>query len=260
MPVFASTPSPVSALPVVVANGPTGPSGGPTGATGRTGPTGPTAPAFTGATGPTGPIGPIGATSTVTGPTGLVGPPGSSIVGPTGSQGPVGATGPTGRTGPTGATSTVTGPTGPSGPIGTGPTGSTGASGPTGPSPGSTGPTGATGSTGATGPIDIPQNSQSLNYTTVLSDDGKHILHPTADVTSRTFTIDSNANVAYALGATITFVCQHGAGTVNIAITSDTMRLAGSGVTGTRTLVADGIATALKIATTEWIISGTGLT
>jgi hypothetical protein len=106
----------------------------------------------------------------------------------------------------------------------------------------------------------IPQNSQSTAYTTVLEDKGKHILHPSADTTARTFTIDSNANVAYPLGTAITFVNQNAAGVLTIAITSDTMRLAGAGSTGNRTLAANGIATALKVATTEWIISGTNLT
>jgi hypothetical protein len=104
----------------------------------------------------------------------------------------------------------------------------------------------------------IPQNSKSVAYTTVLSDIGKHILHPTSDNNARTFTIDSNANVAYPIGTAITFVNQiH---TVTIAITSDTMTLAGAGTTGSRTLAASGIATALKVSTTGWIISGTGLT
>lgn len=106
----------------------------------------------------------------------------------------------------------------------------------------------------------IRQNSQSAAYTTVLTDSGKHLLHPSADTTARTFTIDSNANVAYSIGTAITFVNQHSAGVITIAITSDTMRLAGAGTTGSRTLAADGIATALKITSTEWIISGTGLT
>jgi hypothetical protein len=106
----------------------------------------------------------------------------------------------------------------------------------------------------------IPQNSNSADYTTVLTDGEKHILHPAADTTARTFTIDSNANVAYPVGTAITFVNQHGGGVITIAITSDTMRLAGAGTTGNRTLAEDGIATALKIVTTEWIISGTGLT
>lgn len=106
----------------------------------------------------------------------------------------------------------------------------------------------------------LPQNSQSAAYTTVLADAGKHILHPSADTTARTFTIDSNANVAYPIGTAITFINQNGAGTVTIAITSDTMRLAGAGTTGSRSLAANGIATAIKLTSTEWIISGVNLT
>lgn len=108
--------------------------------------------------------------------------------------------------------------------------------------------------------IGITQNSKSAAYTTVLADAGKHILHPSADTTARVFTIDSNANVAYPIGTVITFVNQASAGVVTISITSDTMRLAGPGTTGSRTLAANGIATALKLTSTEWIISGTGLT
>ena len=107
----------------------------------------------------------------------------------------------------------------------------------------------------------ITQNSKSAAYTTVLSDAGKHIFHPAADVTARIFTIDSNANVAYPVGTAITFVNQSGAGVITIAITSDTMRLAGVGTTGSRTLTAPAMATALKITSTEWLISGSpGLT
>lgn len=106
----------------------------------------------------------------------------------------------------------------------------------------------------------IPQNIQSAAYTTVLSDAGKAIYHPAADTTARTFTIDSNANVAYAVGTCINFINEHGAGVITIAITSDTMRLAGTGATGSRTLAADGVATAYKMTSTSWLITGTGLT
>ena len=101
------------------------------------------------------------------------------------------------------------------------------------------------------------QNSQSAAYTTVLADAERHILHPVADNNPRTFTIDSNANVAYPIGTSITFVNE--INTLTIAITSDTMTLAGAGTTGSRTLAASGIATALKVAATKWIISGVGL-
>ena len=75
----------------------------------------------------------------------------------------------------------------------------------------------------------IPQNSKSAVYTTVLTDGEKHIFHPSADTTARTWTIDSNANVAHPIGTALTFINQNGAGVITIAITSDTMRLAGSG-------------------------------
>jgi hypothetical protein len=113
--------------------------------------------------------------------------------------------------------------------------------------------------TDAVGFRTIPQNSQSGAYTTVAADSGKHLLHPSADTTVRTFTIDSNANVAYPVGTAITFVNQTAA-VVSIAITSDTLTLAGTTTTGTRSLAQNGVATALKVTATEWIISGTGLT
>lgn len=106
----------------------------------------------------------------------------------------------------------------------------------------------------------IPQNSQSAAYTLVLSDSGKHILHPSADTTARTFTIPANSAVAFPVGTAITFVNQASAGALTIAIDTDTMRLAGQGTTGSRTLAANGVATAIKLTATEWIISGTGLT
>ena len=108
--------------------------------------------------------------------------------------------------------------------------------------------------------VGVPQNSQSTAYTLVLADANKHILHPSADTTARTMTIPANSSVAYPVGTTLTFVNQNAAGVMTIAITTDTMRLAGAGTTGSRTLAANGIATALKLTSTEWIINGTGLT
>ena len=114
--------------------------------------------------------------------------------------------------------------------------------------------------TDAVGFRNIPQNSQSAAYTCVLSDAGKHIYHPSADTTARTFTIPANASVAYPLGTAITFINDTSAGVVTIAITTDTLVFAGAGTTGSRTLAANGMATAIKIGTTRWMISGTGLT
>lgn len=104
----------------------------------------------------------------------------------------------------------------------------------------------------------VPQNSQSAAYTLVLSDAGKHILHPSSDNNARTFTIPANSSVAYPIGTAITFVNQ--INTVTIAITSDTMTLYPAGTTGSRTLAANGLATATKVGTTSWVITGVGLT
>lgn len=105
----------------------------------------------------------------------------------------------------------------------------------------------------------INVQSKSAAYTAVLSDKGSCLYHPSSDVTPRTFTIPANSSVAYAVGTTLSFV-NLSAGNVTIAITTDTMYLAGTGTTGSRTLAQYGTATALKVASTTWIISGVGLT
>ncbi len=114
--------------------------------------------------------------------------------------------------------------------------------------------------TDAVGFRNTPINSQSAAYTLVLTDSGKTILHPSADTSARTFTIPANGSVAYPLGTVLTFVNQNGAGVVTIAITTDTMRLSPAGTTGSRTLAANGVATCVKLTSTEWIITGSGLT
>ncbi len=110
------------------------------------------------------------------------------------------------------------------------------------------------------GYLGVPQNSQSADYTLVLTDSGKQIYHPSADTTPRAWTIPANASVEYPVGTAITFVNDTSAGDITIAVASDTLVLSGAGTTGARTLAANGIATALKITATRWMISGSGLT
>lgn len=101
--------------------------------------------------------------------------------------------------------------------------------------------------------------SKSAAYTTTASDANGAILHPTSDNNARTFTIDSNTNVPYPVGTTITFVNQ--INTVTISITSDTLTLQGANTTGPGTLAAGNTCTAVKVTTTAWIITGSsGLT
>ena len=113
--------------------------------------------------------------------------------------------------------------------------------------------------TDAVGFRNVPVNSQSAAYTLVLADSGKIILHPSSDANARTFTIPANSSVAYPIGTAITFINMTSQ-VVTIAITTDTMYLSSAGTTGSRSLAQYGAATAIKITSTNWIISGNGLT
>jgi len=113
--------------------------------------------------------------------------------------------------------------------------------------------------TDAVGFRNIPQNSQSAAYTLVLADAGKHIFHPVGDNNARTFTIPANSSVAYPIGTALTFI-NMAVANVTIAITTDTLVLSSAGTTGSRTLATNGSATCIKITSTSWLISGSGLT
>jgi hypothetical protein len=110
------------------------------------------------------------------------------------------------------------------------------------------------------GYLNVPVNTQDTGpYTTVLTDSGKFIFHPSTDANARTYTIAANSSVAYPVGTVLTFI-NMAAQVVTIAITSDTMYLTGTGITGSRSLAQYGMATAIKMTTTTWLISGSGLT
>lgn len=111
--------------------------------------------------------------------------------------------------------------------------------------------------TNSVGFRNIPQNAQTGSYTLTLTDAGKHIYRTSG--TTATWTIPANSSVAYPIGTAITFINMT-ATAVSIAITSDTMYLSPAGTTGTRTLALYGSATAIKIESTIWLISGSGLT
>ena len=116
----------------------------------------------------------------------------------------------------------------------------------------------ATNNASSVGYTGMPANSQTAAYTLVAADAGKHIIHPSSDNNARTFTIPANSSVAFPVGTVVTFV--NAVNTLTIAITTDTMTLAGTTTTGSRTLAANGIATAIKIGSTNWLIAGPGLT
>jgi hypothetical protein len=107
------------------------------------------------------------------------------------------------------------------------------------------------------GYLGIPASAVTTTATLTIADAGEHIYLTS---TGQTITIPANASVAYPVGTTLTFIAGPSATTATIAITTDTMYLAGTGTTGSRTLAAHGMATAVKVAATTWYINGTGLT
>jgi hypothetical protein len=112
--------------------------------------------------------------------------------------------------------------------------------------------------TNSVGFLTIPQDAQTGSYTLTLADTGKHIYHASGSAAA-TYTIPANGTVAFATGAAVTFI-NMSANNVSIAITTDTLYLSPAGTTGTRTLAQYGVATAVKITSTSWLISGLGLT
>jgi plastocyanin len=109
------------------------------------------------------------------------------------------------------------------------------------------------------GYLNIPQNSQSAAYVLTLADSGKHVFHPSTDANARTYTIPANSSVAYPIGTALAFINMTSQ-VVTIAIDTDTMYLSGTGTTGPRSLAQYGSASAIKITSTSWLISGSGLT
>lgn len=133
--------------------------------------------------------------------------------------------------------------------------------------PGTATPTAPSGTTSGTvttsasvaGYMGMPQ---AATTTGALALDASHAGKHVYSTATRTVTIPANSAVAYEIGTTISFIAASGA-TVTIAITTDTLLLAGTGAGGagtSRTLAAHGMATAVKVASTTWYISGNGLT
>jgi len=112
--------------------------------------------------------------------------------------------------------------------------------------------------TNSVGFLAIPQDAQTGNYTLTLADTGKHVYHASG-AAAATYTIPANATVSFVTGAAVTFI-NMSANAVSLAITSDTLYWSPTGGTGTRTLAQYGVATAVKITGTSWIVSGNGLT
>lgn len=107
------------------------------------------------------------------------------------------------------------------------------------------------------GYLNIPQVLLSADHTLVIADRGCHLYHPASDDSPRTWTIPANSSVAFPVGSAVTFINDQNA--ITIAINTDVLVWAEDGSTGSRTLAESGIATAVKVTSTRWIVSGTGL-
>lgn len=106
------------------------------------------------------------------------------------------------------------------------------------------------------GYLEVPSNVQTANYPAVLADSGKAII---MNGTTLTATIPVNGTVPYPIGAVLTFInINSSALSIDIAV-GGTLYLVATTSTGTRTLSENGLATAIKVGTDTWIISGAGL-
>lgn len=106
----------------------------------------------------------------------------------------------------------------------------------------------------------IPHKEISADYTFILSDAGKRIIHPGTDVSARAWTIPPNSSVAVPVGSIISIGVRNGAGTITLTQGSGvTLRRAGTGTTGNVALAANAWVSFEKVATDEWYIYGTGL-
>jgi hypothetical protein len=103
----------------------------------------------------------------------------------------------------------------------------------------------------AGGAVSFPQNSQSADYTLVLSDAGKHIFQPASDTAIRSFTIPANSSVAFPIGTVILFTVEKNAPGIRVKINSDTLTL-GNGLTGTANVAQNNSLMAIKVGSTKW--------
>lgn len=106
----------------------------------------------------------------------------------------------------------------------------------------------------------VPPVMVSSSKTFGLNDLYRLQVHPSSDPTARLWTIPSNLVVPFAPSTVIPFINQIGAGVLTIGISTDTLRLLGTGATGARTVQSGGGGVLIKTTANEWYITGTGVT
>ena len=98
---------------------------------------------------------------------------------------------------------------------------------------------------------DIPQNAKSSAYVLVIGDAGKHI-----SISSGGVTVNSGI---FSAGDAVSIYNNSSSGQTITQGSSVTLRLAGVGTAGNKTLAAYGLATVLCIASNEFVVAGTGV-
>jgi hypothetical protein len=100
----------------------------------------------------------------------------------------------------------------------------------------------------------IPSRPKTSAHVLALADVGECI-----DITTGGVTVPPNATVAFAVGDTISIYNNSGSSQTITQGAGVTLRLAGTSTTGNRTLARRGWVSVRKIATDEWVSSGSGL-
>ena len=100
--------------------------------------------------------------------------------------------------------------------------------------------------------LDIPQNAQNGAYTIAAADRGKHIY--SANVAGQTIILPTGLPADMAV-----VIVNDGTNPITLSTTGTVVRLAGSALTGDRTIAANGMATILRVAANRFFISGSGI-
>lgn len=100
----------------------------------------------------------------------------------------------------------------------------------------------------------IPLRAAGSQQTLALTDVGRGIT-----ITTGGIVVPANADVAFAIGDTVTIYNNSAASQAITAAAGVTLRLAGTSSTGSRTLAQRGLCTLTKVNTNEWVSTGAGL-
>jgi hypothetical protein len=98
--------------------------------------------------------------------------------------------------------------------------------------------------------LPVSAQTQGSAITLALSDASKMVPN-----TSGGWTIPANSSVAFPIG-TVIVLYNNSSSTQTVSITTDTLRTAGTTTTGTVNVAAYGFANIVKVAATEWVVSG----